>query len=160
MRFINSFYFKIRNGFSCSCPVFYNFCEKRKSFFKFILAGCVSGGLDLIVLFLLYDVFDFGLVLSTSIAFIFSFISSFILQKIWTFRNLGQKKVLLQLATYFLNAFLCLNLNGFLMHFLVNKFGLWYLLAQLMVNFIIGFINFLVYKFIIFKKKKNENTSE
>jgi putative flippase GtrA len=157
MGLINNFYFKVRSRFSYSCPLIYNFCEKHKLFCKFIFAGCLSGGLDLLILFLLHGVFGLALVLSTSIAFIFSFLSSFTLQKVWTFRNFERDKVWRQLVIYFFDAFFGLNLNALLMHILVNRLGLWYILAQILVNLLIGLINFLVYHFIIFKKN-HENT--
>ena len=55
-----------------------------------------------------------------------------------------------------LNAFIGLNLNGALMHLLVNEYNVWYLLAQVIVSVVIGTYNFFIYRFIIFKKNCHE----
>jgi putative flippase GtrA len=83
---------------------------------------------------------------------------SFNLQKFWTFRNYRHDKVIHQLFVYILNAFIGLNLNGLFMHILVNRYNIWYLLSQIIVNVVIGFWNFIVYKFIVFRTSKNEIT--
>ncbi|MCX6797928.1 MAG: GtrA family protein, partial [Candidatus Falkowbacteria bacterium] len=116
-------------------------------------AGCFSGGTDLVALFVLHGLFKLELVFSTSVAFVLSFLISFTLQKFWTFRNNNQARLAHQLGLYILTAFIGLNINGASMHVLVNSLGVWYLLAQLIVNLFLGIINFVVYKFIIFKKK-------
>lgn len=153
MSLIDNLYFKFRNRFSFSCPVIYFFCEKRKSFIKFFLAGCFSGALDILFLFILHGLFQVKIVLATTLAFIFSFIISFFLQKRWTFRELDHKYTPRQAPVYLANTFLGLNLNGILMHLLVNRFGFWYILSQMAVNLTIGLYNFLVYKYLIFRKR-------
>jgi len=155
MPFINSLYFRFRNFFSSRWPQTYLFCERRKSFFKFVVAGCFSGGSDLIFLFILHGLWHLPIVMATSISFILSFLVSFTLQKFWTFRNY-QNQVAGQLSLYILFAFVGLNVNAIFMHLLVTKYRIWYILAQLMVNLVIGFCNFLSYKFIIFRKNPNE----
>ncbi len=156
MSLINDLYFKFRRFFSSRWPRLYDFCNRHKSVIKFFFAGCMAGGADLVFLFILHGLFRWGLVFSTSAAFILSFLISFTLQKFWTFRNFRQDKVVGQLCLYVLNAFIGLNLNGFFMHTLVARYAVWYLLAQLIVNVVIGVWNFLVYKFLIFRTDKNE----
>ncbi len=153
---INRLYFKFRHSFSRSCPRLYDVCNDHKSVVKFIFAGGMAAGTDLAFLFLFHGLLKWGLVVSTSAAFILSFLVSFTLQKFWTFRNSRQDKMVGQLFLYLLNAFIGLNLNGFFMHTLVNKYEVWYILAQIIVNLVIGVWNFLVYKFIVFKTDKNE----
>jgi hypothetical protein len=50
-----------------------------------------------------------------------------------------------------------LNLNGLGMHLLVNRFQVWYILSQVIVNLAIAFYNYAVYKFIIFRSSQHEN---
>jgi len=156
MPFINNFYFKFRHYFFYNFPKIYCFCENRKSIIKFVIAGCFAGGTDLIFLYIFHGLLKMEIVLSTSIAFILSFLVSFTLQKYWTFRNFNHNKVFNQLFLYILNAVIGLNLNGLLMHLLVNRFNVWYLLSQVIVNLFLAIFNFIVYKFIIFKIGKNE----
>src|SRR5680860_178061 len=156
MPVINNLYIKFKNFFSSRYPKLFQICEKRKSIIKFIFAGSSAAAVDLIFLYLFHGVLKWGLVISTSLAFILSFAVSFTLQKFWTFRNYSQKKIPVQLVLYIGNAFIGLNLNGFLMHYSVNKMHVWYLFAQILVNLLIGFYNFFIYKFIVFRKHPDE----
>lgn len=151
MPLINSFYFKFRNYFSNHFPKFYCFCDSRKSAVKFFVAGCLGGANDLIILYILFHVFHQGIVVSSSLAYILSFATSFVLQKLWTFRNTSNRDTFPQLFLYFTNAIIGLSFNGFLMHWLVNEVVIWYIFAQIIVNLVIGIYNFIIYKYIIFK---------
>ena len=95
--------------------------------------------------------------ISTSLSFLLSFLVSFYLQKLWTFRNQDEKKAPRQLVLYLLNSFLSLNLNGIGMHLLVTQFGIWYLFSQIIVNLVLGSLNFFIYKFIIFRHDDEAN---
>jgi putative flippase GtrA len=44
-----------------------------------------------------------------------------------------------------------LYLNGYFMHVLVNRYDVWYILSQVIVNVTLAFWNFIVYRFVIFK---------
>lgn len=155
---------KLRNRlvgyFSLRFPKLYNLGKSNKSIIKFIIAGCIAGGTDLILLFFFHGILKIDLVLSTSSAFILAFLVSFGLQKFWTFRNYCEDKVVQQLALYIMNALLGLYLNGLGMHLLVNKYAVWYILSQIIVNLVLAILNFIVYKFIIFKIGANETTSQ
>lgn len=159
MSFINSLYLKFKNLFLRRYPRLYCVCDRRKYIIKFFFAGSSAAIVDLIFLYFFHGVFKWGLVFSTSLAFILSFIVSFALQKFWTFRNYSQKKIPLQLSLYVLNAIIGLNVNGFLMHYLVNTWEIWYMFAQVAVILLIGLYNFIVYKFVVFKIKDHEACS-
>lgn len=151
MPLLNNLYFKFRHFISHNYPKIYSFCDTKKSLVKFFLAGCLVGLNDLIFLFLFHGIFKLGIVISTSSAFILSFMVSFSLQKFWTFRNYSQRFAISQMILYFLNAFIGLSVNGVLMHYFVNEINIFYLLSQIIVNLILGVYNFFIYKFIIFK---------
>lgn len=156
MPYINKLYFKFRNHFSRCFPKIYCFCDNRKSLVKFFIAGSLAGIADLVFLFIFHGIFNWPIILSTSLAFISSFMISFTLQKLWTFRNFSQTKVVSQFILYILNAIIGLNLNGFFMRLLVTEYNVWYLLAQIIVNVTIGTYNFFIFNFIIFKIGKDE----
>ncbi len=156
MPVINRIYYRLRILFSERLPRLFTFCERRKSVVKFFLAGASAGAVDLVALFVFHGLFHWGIVLATSAAFLFSFLVSFSLQKLWTFRNYSQKRLPRQLILYFGAAFISMNINGFGMHVLVNGLGIWYLLSQIIVNIFLGVINFFTYKFIVFRKTKDE----
>ena len=154
MKIVNLLYTKFRKVFLHYHPNLYTTCDKYKSVIKFIIAGSLATFVDLFFLTLFYSCFSYNLVLSTSLAFILSFILSFNVQKFWTFRNSYNKKVSRQLIFYILNALFGLSLNGYLMHLLVNIWGTWYILAQATVSLFIGIYNFFIYRFLIFRPQK------
>ncbi|MFA5184393.1 MAG: GtrA family protein [Patescibacteria group bacterium] len=160
MSYIRQFYNQFRSYFSANFPRIFSIFNRYKSVIKFIVAGCFSGGTDLLLLFFFHGLFGLDIVWSTSLAFILAFLVSFTLQKFWTFRNYSQSKAFHQLFLYILNAALGLYLNGLLMHILVNKYAIWYILSQIIVNLSLAILNFVVYKFIIFKIGHHETDSQ
>ncbi len=154
---IRNAYHRFRDNLAVRFPKLYSSLYKYKSIIKFFIAGFFSGTTDLILLFVFHGWMAMDIVVSTSLAFILSFVVSFILQKFWTFRNYNQDRFVHQLFLYILNALIGLYLNGVFMHFLVNKYHIWYILAQILVNFVLAAMNFMVYKFIIFKIGGNED---
>lgn len=145
-------YNDFRRAFAVRTPRLYQYCERRKSLIKYLISGTLAGGTDLLLLFVFHGLVRMEIVLSTSLAFILSFLVSFSLQKLWTFRNHSGRTVH-QLSLYLLNALLGLYLNGYFMHILVNGYAIWYLLAQIIVNLVISVWNFVVYKFVIFRHR-------
>lgn len=153
MAFINTLYRRFYRFFSGRFPKTFLYLDSRKSIIKFIIAGSFAGGTDLVALFIFHGVFKWEIVFSTSAAFLLAFLVSFTLQKFWTFRNNYRSRIFRQLLLYMLTAFIGLNINGVAMHFLVNSLSVWYILAQIIVNLFLGVLNFLIYKFIIFRKR-------
>lgn len=156
MSTINRLYFFVRHYLAKNFPILFTFCEKHKTIAKFFIAGTLSSVVDLLALFLFHGIFHWEIVISTSIAFLLSLFVSFSLQKLWTFRNYSHERLPHQLFLYFAAAFIVMNLNGIGMHIFVNNFHIWYILSQIIVNLVLGVINFFAYKFIIFRPIKNE----
>ncbi len=160
MPVLDNFYIKLSCLLRKCFPKFYCRYFEKTSFVKFSISGFMAGFIDLVLLFLFYGLFKWGIVLSTSLAFLFSFLFSFYLQRVWTFEKKEEKKVPRQLLLYMLNAFLSLNINGFGMHFLTNEVGVWYLISQIIVNFCLGILNFFIYKYIIFREDDEINCEQ
>jgi putative flippase GtrA len=156
---IHAWYNRFRQYFSGHWPATYDFCNNRKSLIKFALAGCLSGGTDLLLLYIFHGLGKMEIVWATSSAFILSFLISFSLQKFWTFRNYYSGKILSQLLLYLVNAGLGLYFNGLGMRLLVKQYLVWYLWAQLIVNLALGAWNFIIYKFVIFTHHTDEINS-
>jgi glycosyltransferase involved in cell wall biosynthesis/putative flippase GtrA len=93
-------------------------------------------------------------VLSSSFAFLIAYFVSFSLQKFWTFRDNGRGKIRQQMSLYFIVGVINLLLNGSGMYLLVDKLGVMYLLAQIIMGAILGFSSFVIYRFVIFEKRK------
>jgi len=160
MPILDKFYKKLGRFIGGRFPKLYRFLYPRQSFLKFTISGTVTTISDLLFLFILHGLLNVGIVISTSISFVMSFAVSFYLQRIWTFDNREKKKMPRQFFLYMLNSFLSLNINGLSMHLLVNKIGIWYLLAQIIVNIALGILNFFIYKLIIFRKEDEINCEQ
>lgn len=160
MPLLNDFYQKLGWATKKVCPRLYCRCFEQTSVAKFFISGSIAASVDLFFLFLFHGVFQWGVVVSTSIAFLLSFMVSFYLQRVWTFDSKETKKVPRELVLYMLNALLSLNLNGFGMHFLTNETHVWYLVSQIIVNVSLGVLNFFIYKFIIFRHDDETNCEQ
>lgn len=152
MDLINSLYQRFRIWFSKHYPALYHLCDRYKEFIKFFVAGSSAGVTNLVLLYFFYGLLKFDVILSTSIAFILSFLVSFVLQKLWTFRNYSREQVTRQLILYVINIAIGLGLNAWLMHLLVNVWSVWYMLAGVLVNLFIGIWNYIVYRYLVFKE--------
>ncbi|MDI3496537.1 MAG: GtrA-like protein [Patescibacteria group bacterium] len=151
-KFINNFYRQLKYRLARQFPRLFPIIVARKAIVKYFIAGVSATLVNLLFLAFFHGFLKIDLLVATSLAFSVSFIVSFSLQKFWTFRNYYYKKIPVQLGLYIINALVGLNINGLLMYLLVNKWGVWYLLAQFIVSLVIGLYNFFVYNFVIFKK--------
>ncbi len=138
-------------------PRLYARLARRKSLVKFLMSGPIAGILDLGLLYILHGLFQVPVLWATTIAYIFSFGVSFYLQKFWTFCNYNRKHVHYQLLMYFFLAIINLNINGYLMYILINNYSVWYLFAQLGVSITIGLESYVIYKFVIFRKRHGDS---
>jgi len=128
--------------------------KKRKLYIKFIISGGTASAVDLFFLFLLTHIFGIWYLLSASLAFIIAFFVSFYLQKFWTFRDNNREKMIKQMALYFTVGVINLAVNTVGMYVLVDKFKIMYLVAQIIMMALVAISNFLIYRFVIFRKEK------
>jgi len=129
-------------------PGLFRVYSRRRSLIKFLAVGSFTGFLDLVGLFIFHRLLNLLIVEAATLAFIVSFLITFSLHRYWTFHCQPSRR---QYLLYSANIFLCLNLNALLMHVLVNRLSIWYLISQVLANGIIGLYNFLMYRFVIFK---------
>lgn len=123
-------------------------------FIKFGISGSSALVSDLFFLYIFHAILEIPLVFSVYLAYSISFFVSFVLQKFWTFRNKEKNRAHKQFLMYVVVGVTGLNLNTYFVHLLVSKYSVFYLIAQFVVAVLLGMVNFLVYRFIIFKEKK------
>jgi putative flippase GtrA len=133
--------------------------EHTKRFFEgsIIARYLISGGLAAIThiafLYFFTEFFKLWYVFSSSIAFMIAFAVSFSLQKFWTFVDKDISRLKTQFVSYLIIAVINFCLNAVLIYALVDKIGLFYLVAQIIVGLAIAISSFVIYRFIIFKTK-------
>ncbi|OIP78808.1 MAG: hypothetical protein AUK20_03045 [Parcubacteria group bacterium CG2_30_45_37] len=125
---------------------------KYKRIVKYLIAGSAGAFTNLVFLYIFTEFIGLWYLISTSLAFVIAFCVSFFLQKFWTFRDGNSEIIYKQMAAYFSVALANLGLNGLLMYFLVDGFGIWYMLAQLITSGSIAIESYWVYKKFIFNR--------
>ncbi|MEA3464009.1 MAG: glycosyltransferase [Patescibacteria group bacterium] len=159
-----SIYKNFRNYLRSLSPFYYRKANRYKIPIKYVISGCTAAFVDLVLLCILIDVFKVYYLLSASIAFLAAFFISFYLQKFWTFRDNSNRRIYQQMFWYFSVGIVNLGINVAGMYILIEhiftkfiylgKFNITYILSQIMMGAFIAVGSFLVYKFVIFKKKK------
>lgn len=125
--------------------------QKYKRYVKFVVSGITATLTHFVILFTLTEL-GLWYVASASIGFVFAFLVSFHMQKFWTFRDASRERMMKQMMIYFTVAASGMALNASGMYALVEYFGLYYLLAQVVMSVFIAVGNYLMYRFVIFNK--------
>jgi len=118
---------------------------------RFFTAGCFVAFSQLFLLYLLTEKLKIWYLFSSVLAFIYAVILSFLLQKFWAFRDKKTSGILNQFLKFLLLAVSGIIFNTLFMYFFVEVLDVWYILSQIFSGIIIMVINFLFYKFFIFK---------
>jgi putative flippase GtrA len=124
---------------------------KRKQIIKYIISGGTATGVSLGFLFVLTDWLGIWYLASTVISFFAGFLTSFFLQKFWTFNDNGRDLIKQQLAIFLLITLVNLLGNTFFMYVLVDIFKVWYMLAQVVITALIAFWNYNAFRLFVFK---------
>jgi len=148
------YYNYLRKYLSKKYPKFFKFLNRFKDKIKFVVSGVLATIVNLFFLFIFFSVFEIKIIYAASMSWLLAFLISFNLQKYWTFRSFSLKKIPRQVILYFSLAFVSLTLNARWMYLLVESLNMHYILAQIIVLFVLAILNYIVYKFIIFKEKK------
>lgn len=129
--------------------------SKYKIYIKYIISGGTAALTNLVVLYICTDWLGIWYVISAGIAFLISLGVSFSLQKLWTFGDKSWQGAHWQFSFYFLVILGDLIFNEVAIYLLVEKVKLYYIFAQIIIEAIIAPINFIFYKFKVFKRQIN-----
>lgn len=121
---------------------------------RFLISGGTAVTTELIFLYIFTDFFGLWYEFSLVIAFFIAFCVSFTLQKFWTFEDSRTDRMHIQASWYFILALCNLAFNAVALYLLVQYAHLWYLFAQVIISAVIAIMNFILYKFVIFKKEE------
>ena len=127
--------------------------RKYEQVLKYLIAGGSAFAVNIVTLYVLTDVLHVYYLLSTVGAFLTSFGVSFVLQKVWTFRELSRDNLHVQLPLYLLMQLTNLGLNTMLMYVFVEYLHLWYILSQAIIAILIAIATFFINKAYIFKQR-------
>jgi len=119
---------------------------------KYIFSGVIASIVMFCSLAFFREVLGIWYLYSSTLAFVLSFITSFLLQKFWTFGNIEGSNIHKQLLLFLIVSLINLGINGLGMFILVDYLGVWYLIAQFFVTASIAGWSFFLYR-VIFKNK-------
>ncbi len=111
---------------------------------RFLSAGGLGVLLYYLILYILTDVAGVWYMVSAVIASIVNYISNFVLQKFWTFKNKDTKNIHWQASKYAVMTVFLFVANLFLLYVLVEYARLWYLAAQIIVTILLTAISYLI----------------
>ncbi|MCX6786454.1 MAG: GtrA family protein [Candidatus Kaiserbacteria bacterium] len=117
---------------------------------RYVISGGTAAFTSVGLLFVFVHFIGAQYIVASAFAFIFGFLVSFTLQKLWTFNNKGTSRTHIQLAQYLAITLGNLALNTLLVYTGVEILGLWYLLAQLIASGLIAFYSYFVYRRFVF----------
>ncbi|MDO8590606.1 MAG: GtrA family protein [bacterium] len=120
---------------------------------KYLISGGTAAMVNLVLLYILTDLFGVWYLTSGVIAFSAGFIVSFVFQKFWTFSDHRREVMHIQAGAYLVVGIVNLGLNTLFIYLLVTYAGFHYLWAQIVSGVVIACQSFFVYKHLIFFKK-------
>lgn len=127
---------------------------------RFLISGGTATAVDLALLYYFTDILKMWYLAAAVLAFLLAFGISFVLQKFWTFSGSHVRRKREQLPMYLAANLFGLAVNSLGMYLLVDKAGLWYMAAQIIMSAMIAIVNFFIYRLIIFKFTENEEKTD
>ncbi len=125
---------------------------------RYVISGGVAAGVGLLSIFVLVEVFHLWYIAATTISFVLTLITSFTLQRFWTFDDAANNALTAQFGGYLAVSFVNIFVNAGLMYLFVDILALHYLLAQTLVMLIISVYGFSLYRYLVFKPQSAQQT--
>ncbi len=122
-----------------------------KQFFKFCVVGTIGAIIDIGGLWLLVELGGWYYLLAAGFSFTAAVINNYFLNKYWTFNDLSSKNFK-QFFSFVLVSVGGLVINLGVMYFFVEQIKFDYLLSKAIASLVVLSWNFLMNKYIIFKK--------
>ena len=128
--------------------------KKHEQVCRFLIAGGFVFVLNLGLLYTFTDIFGIHYLASNLMAFLIAFTVSFLLQKLWTFKDRTSDRLHIQIPLFLGMQLVNISLNTFLMFVFVEYLHIWYLLSQAIISIAIAIVIFFINKFYIFKERE------
>jgi len=119
-------------------------------FFKFAIVGIINTIINMSVLFILTEYFHIYYIISAIFAFIVAVTNSFILNKVWTFKE-SKGKAIKRYLKFFTVSIIAFLINVSILYSLTEFFNVYYLISQIIGISVSLWVNFLGNKLWTFK---------
>jgi putative flippase GtrA len=118
---------------------------------RFLVSGSIGAATNIAALYICTDIFGVWYIYSGIIAFLASTAVSFVLQKLWTFKDRSKERIKRQAALYLSLATFNLGINTILLYVFTDVFHVYYILSQIITSILIAFGSYFAYNFIFNK---------
>lgn len=122
---------------------------------KYATVGACGTIFNISILFLCTEILNIFYIISEIIAFFISVIPNFLINKIWTFKESLDDKIVVKYFQYIIVSTFSLVINLTTLFILVNYFAIWYIFGEVLAIFVAFIISFLAHKLWTFRKRKN-----
>ena len=129
------------------------FIKSKATFIRYCLVGALATALETGLYMLFYEVMGIPNVISVFVAWFLTVLFAFLTNKYFVYRTPGRKDILKELLSFFSCRIGTVVFNLLWMFITVDLLSLWPLLMKLLSALVVGIINYLVGKMMIFKKK-------
>ncbi len=123
----------------------------KLQFVRFVLVGGLATFIDFFILIFLVEVLSIHYLFSASFSFIVAGMVNFYLSKKWTFKNKNPEYGK-QYAVFVVVGIIGLLLNNLILFYLVEYLDIYYIFGKVISTFIVMFWNFLMNKYMTFRK--------
>jgi putative flippase GtrA len=120
---------------------------------KFLMSGTTGLVVNLATYWFLVSVLAVHYLLGSALAFATSVVVGFLLQKYWTFDDPVHGRAPAQFSLFAVLAVVNLTINSFAVYFLIDRAGVYYLVAQTISATALAVSNFFIYREFIFKNR-------
>ena len=122
---------------------------------RYLFSGGTGFVVNVVILYVMTDVFGIWYVISGAVAFVVSITASFLLHRIVTFNYDKDGTVHGQYSGFFVVSLINLLINEIILVFFVEVLGLWYIIAQTIASIVIAILGYFVYRHVIFREKRD-----
>ena len=129
------------------------FIKSKATFIRYCLVGALATALETGLYMLFYEVMGIPNVISVFVAWFLTVLFAFLTNKYFVYRTPGRNDILKELLSFFSCRIGTGVFNLLWMFITVDLLSLWPLLMKLLSALVVGIINYLVGKMMIFKKK-------
>jgi dolichol-phosphate mannosyltransferase len=111
-------------------------------FFKFAIIGVINTLINLLCLYVFTEFFHIYYLISAVMAFLFAVTNSFILNKIWTFKEKISYNSKTKYIKFMIISIIALMINLLVLYILTDIFHIYYLISQIIAIVLSLWINF------------------
>lgn len=133
-----------------------NYIKSNSKLIKFLIVWSSSTIIDVVFLYIFYDLLSFQLLISVTLSFLLSVLNWFILNKFWTFQDKSTKHKR-QFIKFLFVSIWGLLFTLFFMYLFTHIIWIYYIISKLLTSFIVVVWNFLLNKHWTFKIKTTWN---